>query len=75
MEDNNNYNNPDLEEEGGINIIAIVKGLWEGRKTIIIWTCVFMAIGLVAAIFIQRKYSVSTVMVPQMESSKSSLSN
>ena len=75
MEENSNYNNPGLEEEGGIDIIAIVKGLWEGRKTIIIWTCVFMVIGLLAAIFMQRKYTVSTVMVPQMESTKSSLSN
>ena len=75
MEDNNNFNNPGLEEEEGIEVIAIVKGLWEGRKTIIIWTGVFMVIGLLAAIFMQRKYTVITVMVPQMESSKSSLSS
>ena len=75
MEDNNIYNNPSIEEEGGINVIALVKGLWDGRKTIITWTCVFMVIGLLAAIFMQRKYSISTVMVPQMESSQSSLSN
>ena len=76
MEENYN-NNPNREEdEGGFDIIAIVKGLWNGRKTIIIWTCAFIILGLFAAIFMQRKYSVSTVMVPQMDSpSKSSLSS
>lgn len=73
MEENNNYNNLGYEEdESGIDIFAIVMQLWNGRKTIIFWTCVFMAIGLVAAIFLRRKYTITTVMVPQMESASSS---
>ena len=77
MEENINYNNPNLnDEEKGIDLIALVKGLWDGRKTVIIWTCAFMVIGLLAALFMQRKYTVSTVMVPQMDTpSKSSLNS
>ena len=77
MEEDIIYNNPIIEEDkGGIDIIALIKGIWDGRKTIIIWTCSFMVIGLLAALFMQRKYTISTVMVPQMESgSRSSFSN
>ena len=37
MDQNYNYNTPQEEEEG-IDIMALVKGLWDGRKTIIIVT-------------------------------------
>ena len=60
------------EEEEGIDVIALIKSLWEGKWTIVIWTAVFMVLGLVAALTMQRKYSVSTVMVPQVDSGKSS---
>ena len=56
--------------------MALVKQLWDGRKTIIIVTAVFMVLGLVAALTMKRTYTVSTVMVPQMSSrSNSSLSS
>lgn len=76
----NNYNmyNMPPEEEEGIDIIALLKSLWEGRKTIIICTGVFIVLGLVAALTMKRTYSVTTVMVPQMNSggrSSSSLSS
>ena len=75
MDQNYNYNTPQEEEEG-IDIMALVKGLWDGRKTIIIVTSIFIVLGLVAAITMKRTYSVSTVMVPQMSSrSNSSLSS
>ena len=75
MDENMNYNQP-YEEEEGIDIMALVRQLWDGRKTIIIWTCVFILLGLVAALTMKRTYSVSTVMVPQMNSkSNSSLSS
>lgn len=65
--DYNMYNMPPEEEEG-IDIIALLKSLWEGRKTIIICTGVFIVLGLVAALTMKRTYSVSTVMVPQISS-------
>ena len=75
MENANNTTVPEKEEEG-IDIKALVRGLWDGRKTIIICTAVFIVIGLIAALTMKRTYSVSTVMVPQLSSAnKSSLSS
>jgi len=69
----NQYNNPDtIEEEEGLDIMALVKNLWAGRKTILICTGIFIVLGLVAALTMKRTYSVSTTMVPQMASSRSS---
>ena len=67
-------NAPLMDDEEGIDIMALVKQLWEGRKTIIIWTCAFIVLGFVAALTMKRTYSVSTVMVPQVGGSKSSSS-
>ena len=71
MDENMNYNQP-YEEEEGLDIMALVRQLWDGRKTVIIWTCVFILLGLVAALTMKRTYSVSTVMVPQMNSKSNS---
>ncbi|MBQ6745745.1 MAG: lipopolysaccharide biosynthesis protein [Bacteroidaceae bacterium] len=72
----NNYNmyNMPPEEEDGIDIIALLKSLWEGRKTVLICTGVFIVLGLVAALTMKRTYTVSTVMVPQVSSGGSSSS-
>jgi len=60
------------EEDEGINIMEYAKQLWNGRKTVIIWTCVFIVLGLVAALTMKRTYTVSTTMVPQVGSKSSS---
>ena len=72
--DNQNLNNAPMEEEEGIDIMALVKSLWDGRKTVIICTIAFMLLGLVAALTMKKEYSVSTVMVPQLNSKSSSSS-
>ena len=75
MEENPTYNVPQEEEEG-IDIIGLIRQLWDGRKTIIICTAVFIALGLVAALTMKRTYTVTSTMVPQMSSrSSSSLSS
>lgn len=71
MDENMKYNQP-YEEEEGIDIMALVRQLWDGRRTVIVWTCVFILLGLVAALTMKRTYSVSTVMVPQMNSRNNS---
>ena len=71
MDQNQNYNVPQEEEEG-IDIMAMLKSLWDGRKLIIIITAVFIVLGFVAALTMKRTYTVSTVMVPQMGSKTSS---
>lgn len=58
--------NTPQEEEQGLDIIALLRQLWSGRKTVIICTVIFIALGLVAALTMKRTYSVTTVMVPQM---------
>ena len=68
MEENPKYNIPFEEEEEGIDFIALIKTLWDGRRTVIIWTCIFIVLGLIAALTMQRKYTVTTVMVPQTSS-------
>ena len=71
MQENMN-NGPQFEDEEGIDIMALVKQLWDGRKTVIIWTCAFIVLGFVAALTMKRTYTVSAVMVPQVGSKSSS---
>ena len=62
MEENPTYNMP--QEEEGIDIVGLVRQLWEGKRTIIICTSVFIVLGLVMALTMKRTYSVSSTMVP-----------
>ncbi|MBR4734498.1 MAG: hypothetical protein IK052_00245 [Bacteroidales bacterium] len=71
MDQNNQYNVPQEEEEG-LDIMELVRSLWAGRKTILIVTGIFIALGLIAAITMKRTYTISTTMVPQMSSSRNS---
>lgn len=74
MEENPTYNMP--QEEEGIDVVDLLRKLWDGKKTIIICTAVFIVLGLVMALTMKRTYSVSSTMVPQMNSrSNSSLSS
>ena len=77
MDEYLDYNIPeDDDEEEGIDIMAFLRRIWAGRKTIIIWTCIFMVLGFVSALTMKRTYTVKTVMVPQMNSrNNSSLSS
>ncbi|MBQ8704651.1 MAG: lipopolysaccharide biosynthesis protein [Bacteroidales bacterium] len=73
MDNNKEYTTPEKEEEEGIDIMALIRSLWDGRKTILICTGIFIVLGLVAALSMKRTYSVTTVMVPQMGDNKSGL--
>ncbi|MDQ2179827.1 Wzz/FepE/Etk N-terminal domain-containing protein [Marinifilum sp. D714] len=48
-----------------IDLIQLAKTLWEGRKTVIKTTIIFMVIGLFVAIFSEKEYTASCTMVPQ----------
>jgi uncharacterized protein involved in exopolysaccharide biosynthesis len=56
-----------------IDLIALVKTLWNGRKLIIKTVLVFMLFGLTIAIFSDKEYTASSTMVPQLSSSKSKM--
>ena len=60
---NTNLNHPIDDDK--IDLIALVKTLWEGRKTIIKIIIIFMSIGLFVALFSEKEYSASTTMVLQ----------
>lgn len=76
MTDINAPNNPNLQypdTEDEIDLIALAKTAWAGRKTIIKVTIVFFVIGLFITIFTPRQYSVTTIMVPQVSSGQNKL--
>ena len=62
-EQNQNINH--YEEEQEIDILAIVKRLWDKRKLILIVTCCFMVLGLFVALFSPKVYTSSVTFVPQ----------
>ena len=59
----NNYKEPNEENE--IDLIQLIKILWEGRRIIVKTTIIFMLVGIFVAIFSQKEYTASTTIVPQ----------
>jgi archaellin len=57
-------NKPKAEDE--IDLIALAKKLWDGRKTIIICVVVGAVLGVFVALFSPKEYTASSVMVPQL---------
>ncbi len=70
MDENREYIQP--EEDEGIDIMGLLRQLWDGRKLILIITGIFIVLGLVAALTMKRTYTVNSVMVPQMSSKSNS---
>ena len=69
----NNDPRPHHYEEDEIDLIALAKTLWEGRKTIIKSTIIFACIGLFVALTTPAQYTSSIVVKPILSESKSSL--
>ena len=70
MDENREFAQP--EEDEGLDIMGLLRQLWDGRKLIIIITGIFIVLGLVAALTMKRTYTVNSVMVPQMNSKSNS---
>ncbi|MBO5860973.1 MAG: lipopolysaccharide biosynthesis protein, partial [Alistipes sp.] len=68
MDQMQNYNIP---EEDEIDLVALIKKLWLNRGLIIKCTCVFMVIGLVAALVAPKVFTASCDVVPQTSSGTS----
>jgi LPS O-antigen subunit length determinant protein (WzzB/FepE family) len=60
-------------EDDEIDLIALAKTIWNGRKIIIISVVVFMILGFFVAIFSPKEFTASSTMVPQLSSGKSKL--
>jgi LPS O-antigen subunit length determinant protein (WzzB/FepE family) len=63
MQENKTNIKDSVEDE--IDLIQLVKTLWEGRRTVIKTTVIFILLGLFVAIFSQKEYTASCTMVPQ----------
>lgn len=61
-----------VQEEEGIDILGLLKKMWVGRKFILIVTGIFIVLGLISALSMQRTFRVTSTMVPQQESSRTS---
>jgi len=64
---------PSHFEEDEIDLIALAKTLWNGRKSIIKTTIIFACIGLFMALSSPAQYTSSIVVKPILSESKSSL--
>jgi uncharacterized protein involved in exopolysaccharide biosynthesis len=72
MSESNNRPNPNHSEDE-IDLIALAKTLWDGRKTIIKIVIIFILFGLFVAIFSPKEYTATTTMVPQINNTSSKL--
>jgi LPS O-antigen subunit length determinant protein (WzzB/FepE family) len=66
MIDNNTSMAPKPLADDEIDLMALAKTVWGGRKTIIIAVMVGALLGVVIAITASKEYTASTVMVPQV---------
>ena len=63
--ENNIQNQQNQFQEEEIDIMAIVKRLWEKKSFIIKVTCVFAVLGVIVAITTPKEYTASCVVVPE----------
>lgn len=56
-----------------IDLIALAKTIWNGRKSIVKIVLLFMGIGLAVALLSPKKYNATTTMVPQVSDGTSSM--
>jgi len=70
------HNLPHQEpEEDTIDLIALAKTLWEGRKIVIWSVAIFAVLGVFVAIYSLVEYEAKTILVPQVQSSSSNRGN
>lgn len=58
--------NQEFSESDEIDIIALAKTIWEGRRIVIINTIIFIFLGLFFALFSPKVFTSSTTIVPQV---------
>jgi uncharacterized protein involved in exopolysaccharide biosynthesis len=60
-------------KEDEIDLIALAKVLWDGRRVVIKIVIIFAFLGLFVALFSKKEYTASTTMVPQINNSSSKM--
>ena len=63
--ENNTNQQPNQFQEEEIDIMALVKRLWEKKAFIIKVTCIFAVLGVIAALTTPKEYTASCVVVPE----------
>lgn len=58
-------------KEDEIDLVALFQKLWKGKKYIVVFTLLFFGIGIVVTLFSAKKYTATTIMVPQTSENKS----
>ena len=66
----NNHHNT-IREEDEIDLLQLINKLWRAKKSIAVFTLIFMVIGILVALFSAKEYTATTIMVPQATDSKS----
>ena len=61
------------DHEDEIDLIALAKTLWEGRKEVVKITLIFMVVGLFVALTSPAEYTSTVVVKPTLSDSKSKL--
>jgi len=64
---------PETDAEDEIDLIALAKTFWNGRKTVYISLSVGLILGLLVAILTPAEFTASTILVPQTSSKSSSM--
>jgi LPS O-antigen subunit length determinant protein (WzzB/FepE family) len=63
----------ELRNEDEIDLISLAKTLWVGRRTIFNTVVIFALLGVLLALFSEKEYTASTIMVPQVENQSTQL--
>ncbi len=70
---NESKTNTGIVADDEIDLIALAKTIWTGRRLLITTILIFMAIGLAVALFSPKQYTASTTMVPHYSRNQSKL--
>jgi len=62
-------NNTTVKEDE-IDLIALIQKIWKSRKSIALFTLIFLVIGILATLFASKEYTASTIMIPQTSDNK-----
>jgi hypothetical protein len=60
-------------EDDEIDLLALAKSIWKGRKTLLISVFIGAVLGVAFALFSPKEYTATSVMVPQVGDSQSQL--
>ena len=62
-------NNTTIKEDE-IDLIGLIQKVWKSRKSIALFTLIFLVIGILGALFASKEYTASTIMIPQTSDNK-----